>query len=162
MIPFNEGVTKVLDIKKSYKELHEGKYALIELYCDNPECCCNGGLIQVLNIDDDGSFRNPDSILALINFSWGNKPNKSWKICLHDESPKTSIAKILLKCFKTELKKDKSYANSLVRHYQMIKGQAKYISNEQSASSSKDIKIRRNEPCPCGSGKKYKNCCLNK
>lgn len=22
-------------------------------------------------------------------------------------------------------------------------------------------KIKRNEPCPCGSGKKYKNCCLN-
>lgn len=24
------------------------------------------------------------------------------------------------------------------------------------------IKIGRNEPCPCGSGKKYKKCCLNK
>lgn len=23
-------------------------------------------------------------------------------------------------------------------------------------------KIGRNEPCPCGSGKKYKNCCLSK
>ena len=23
-------------------------------------------------------------------------------------------------------------------------------------------KIQRNAPCPCGSGKKYKNCCLNK
>jgi hypothetical protein len=26
----------------------------------------------------------------------------------------------------------------------------------------KDKKIGRNEPCPCGSGKKYKHCCLNK
>jgi preprotein translocase subunit SecA len=23
----------------------------------------------------------------------------------------------------------------------------------------KDVKIGRNDPCPCGSGKKYKNCC---
>lgn len=23
-------------------------------------------------------------------------------------------------------------------------------------------KIGRNDPCPCGSGKKYKYCCLNK
>ncbi|MGY3854340.1 SEC-C metal-binding domain-containing protein [Aeromonas veronii] len=23
------------------------------------------------------------------------------------------------------------------------------------------IKIGRNEPCPCGSGKKYKPCCLH-
>jgi len=26
----------------------------------------------------------------------------------------------------------------------------------------KDKKIGRNEPCPCGSGKKYKQCCINK
>ena len=26
----------------------------------------------------------------------------------------------------------------------------------------KVVKIGRNEPCPCGSGKKYKNCCLGK
>lgn len=23
-------------------------------------------------------------------------------------------------------------------------------------------KVGRNEPCPCGSGKKFKNCCMNK
>lgn len=27
---------------------------------------------------------------------------------------------------------------------------------------AKSTKIGRNEPCPCGSGKKYKKCCLNK
>ena len=26
----------------------------------------------------------------------------------------------------------------------------------------KEDKIGRNDPCPCGSGKKYKKCCLNK
>lgn len=26
----------------------------------------------------------------------------------------------------------------------------------------KDKKIGRNDPCPCGSGKKYKQCCINK
>ncbi len=26
----------------------------------------------------------------------------------------------------------------------------------------KENKVGRNEPCPCGSGKKYKKCCLNK
>jgi len=25
-----------------------------------------------------------------------------------------------------------------------------------------DQKVGRNDPCPCGSGKKYKQCCLNK
>jgi preprotein translocase subunit SecA len=26
----------------------------------------------------------------------------------------------------------------------------------------KDPKIGRNDPCPCGSGRKYKQCCMNK
>ena len=26
----------------------------------------------------------------------------------------------------------------------------------------KENKTGRNEPCPCGSGKKYKRCCLNR
>ena len=26
----------------------------------------------------------------------------------------------------------------------------------------KVVKIGRNEPCPCGSGKKYKRCCIDK
>ena len=25
-----------------------------------------------------------------------------------------------------------------------------------------DAKVKRNDPCPCGSGKKYKKCCLLK
>ena len=30
------------------------------------------------------------------------------------------------------------------------------------APMQKKIKVGRNDPCPCGSGKKYKNCCLDK
>jgi hypothetical protein len=30
------------------------------------------------------------------------------------------------------------------------------------ASLATEVKIGRNDPCPCGSGKKYKKCCLNK
>ncbi len=35
---------------------------------------------------------------------------------------------------------------------------SKSVSAEKSASRSGD-KVGRNDPCPCGSGKKYKNCC---
>lgn len=33
---------------------------------------------------------------------------------------------------------------------------------EQEENEKKKKKVGRNDPCPCGSGKKYKNCCLNK
>jgi hypothetical protein len=34
--------------------------------------------------------------------------------------------------------------------------------SEKTKTQISNIKIGRNDPCPCGSGKKYKNCCLNK
>jgi preprotein translocase subunit SecA len=48
-----------------------------------------------------------------------------------------------------------------------IKGDAQSATNNRSNKSKTkqntfvrdDKKIRRNDPCPCGSGKKYKNCC---
>ena len=37
------------------------------------------------------------------------------------------------------------------------------IAEEQSQhESSSKRKVGRNDPCPCGSGKKYKKCCLKK
>ena len=30
------------------------------------------------------------------------------------------------------------------------------------AARRKKAKVGRNDPCPCGSGKKYKNCCMRK
>jgi hypothetical protein len=36
----------------------------------------------------------------------------------------------------------------------------KFLPNHYEKTSVKEKKTGRNEPCPCGSGKKYKNCCL--
>ena len=33
---------------------------------------------------------------------------------------------------------------------------------KQETFRRESVKVGRNEPCPCGSGKKYKNCCVNK
>lgn len=34
-----------------------------------------------------------------------------------------------------------------------------YLEQKQSGTIRKEKKIGRNDPCPCGSGKKYKKCC---
>lgn len=43
-----------------------------------------------------------------------------------------------------------------------MKALEKYIEKEMRASKEQQPKIGRNDKCPCGSGKKYKVCCLNK
>lgn len=39
-------------------------------------------------------------------------------------------------------------------------GSPKVLSFRKTRPIVKDYKIRRNDECPCGSGKKYKKCCL--
>ena len=39
---------------------------------------------------------------------------------------------------------------------------ALYLEQKKSGTVIVGKKIGRNDPCPCGSGKKYKQCCLNK
>ena len=39
------------------------------------------------------------------------------------------------------------------------KGNANYGDGGSKAQAKSDKKVGRNDPCPCGSGKKYKNCC---
>ncbi|MEI5992985.1 preprotein translocase subunit SecA [Candidatus Enterococcus mansonii] len=58
----------------------------------------------------------------------------------------------------------KSEIRQNVQREQVAQGQASHPSDEEESTSEKqkpihvDEKIGRNDPCPCGSGKKYKNC----
>lgn len=47
-----------------------------------------------------------------------------------------------------------------IERKQVAKGEAVVDNNKTKKASPKQVnKIGRNEPCPCGSGKKYKQCC---
>lgn len=55
---------------------------------------------------------------------------------------------------------DKEYKKSLewlVKH--SSKKDLKRMFEEPKEPYVRDVKIGRNDPCPCGSGKKYKKCC---
>jgi uncharacterized protein len=54
----------------------------------------------------------------------------------------------------------KFYAYTLPR-FKLLAKQIRDDKNIHSSVPVKSIKIGRNSPCPCGSGKKYKNCCLS-
>ncbi|MBN2592401.1 MAG: SEC-C domain-containing protein [Sedimentisphaerales bacterium] len=57
--------------------------------------------------------------------------------------------------------------NELTQHFEMVVNQY-YLTNEEKPVTPKvtikeqdasNFKVGRNDPCPCGSGKKYKKCC---
>ncbi len=47
----------------------------------------------------------------------------------------------------------------LYPQYKQKEGKLQWDSDEAGSYRRKEKKIGRNDPCPCGSGKKYKNCC---
>jgi uncharacterized protein len=54
-------------------------------------------------------------------------------------------------------------ANSIIpmmREKRQPEGSGNNLKVQNTSTSSQ--KIGRNSPCPCGSGRKYKQCCLNK
>ncbi len=70
---------------------------------------------------------------------------------------KTEIIKIL---FTIQLKDEAAEQAELERmKEQMEASNEQMILNNQDPVTATEKKIARNEPCPCGSGKKYKQCC---
>ncbi|MFX0148023.1 MAG: anaerobic sulfatase maturase, partial [Candidatus Hodarchaeota archaeon] len=54
----------------------------------------------------------------------------------------------------------KRFYKHTLPYFKIIANQIKESKTTNISISNKSKKISRNKPCPCGSGKKYKNCCL--
>jgi uncharacterized protein YecA (UPF0149 family) len=57
---------------------------------------------------------------------------------------------------------DAEFADTIVRDKPISVWPIAQSSNQSSQSSGQPTRTGRNDPCPCGSGKKYKKCCLLK
>ena len=72
---------------------------------------------------------------------------------LYDELLNTIDKNITMFLLKSEIRQN-------IERKQVAKGQAVNDNNKTKKATPKKVeKIGRNSLCPCGSGKKYKNCC---
>ena len=66
----------------------------------------------------------------------------------------------LIKHYKSEYLKNKIYSSATILFCSNAFSQIfDYISEPKAQAPATTEKVGRNDPCPCGSGKKYKNCC---
>jgi uncharacterized protein len=100
------------------------------------------GWLQLVNDEDKGGWLIPMMMLYHE----------------HDEDPETRP-----KAISSEQREDVivHMAAGLVRAFQYFRSQREAHSDTTFATerSRQTTKVGRNEPCPCGSGKKYKKCC---
>lgn len=54
----------------------------------------------------------------------------------------------------------KDFEDSVITGDQLVQLRALY-NRKSKQLVRKHAKVGRNDPCPCGSGKKFKNCCMN-
>jgi hypothetical protein len=147
-----------------FGEHHEGlakgdTYVVFEYYCDNPECDCQNLLAEVLKLDTNE--KHIKKSLALINYGWSSEEKKCYPV-LSEDSPKDRLAYYLLDVYKKFIHHP-NYIERVQDHYARVKKLAyeKQIQNQHQGKQTTS-KIGRNEPCICGSGKKYKKCCMNR
>jgi len=147
-------------------ELAGDLFILMELFCDEPKCDCRRVMINVLS-------ENRRQLVAIINFGWEKEIfYTNWfgsydKEILHDLkgpsinilSPLTDITVNIFERVKMVFQDD-FYVKRLIDHYTMFREHIENLATESTVSIPKIP--GRNELCPCGSGKKYKHCCISK
>ena len=137
-----------------HEELADDKeYVIFEHYCVNPTCDCKSLVAEIQEIGSN--HKATGKSVAMIEYDWSSNTTRCDPVLL-DESPKDQIALDLLTVYKKHIHNDE-YLSRIKNQYAKIKA---FALQKQPARNTKK-NTGRNDPCPCGSNKKYKKCCLN-
>lgn len=133
--------------------LEGGKYMICDQYCLLPKCSCTDTILSVLSMDSVG--RTEDELFSVsLNYRkkrWKQSEPPSFPLSV--EELKSAIERQIPDIYEMlparHSKLKAIYANCKKKHFAV-------------AQPLQVSKVGRNEPCPCGSGRKYKKCCLGK
>jgi len=122
--------------------------------------------------------KRPDHFLACISFGFDRDDEMAGPF-LDPLNPQSRYAEQLFGLVEDVILSDSRYVARLERHYEMVKQAAsdprhpayrrlqKVLEDDAAAfplprHASRTKRAGRDAPCPCGSGKKYKHCCMQK
>lgn len=142
------------DIEKlcfSYK----GKdYLIDDQYCMNPACKCNEAILTFIELQQEKETSNGGPFAIRLKLH-----NNRYETLKQNKRSK----KELLSIVDFFIKNNKDTIKLISDRYKEMKEKGREIlfQNKEKGSTQENaaIKIGRNDPCPCGSGKKYKKCC---
>ncbi len=147
---------------RNHDILPDAKYMFIPFYCTDPQCDCNSSAFQMIELDHNGN--ETQHIIALMDYTW-NETISETNPTLGPQFLDSKLAKAGLEEFKKLLTNDSNTITYIQDGYDCTRKAFKenYYEYEQiNAPFRNHNKIGRNDPCVCGSGKKYKKCCLDK
>ena len=144
-------------------ELDSVRYFCMDMYCVNRSCHCSTVHLSV--ISDDKSWSGKDDFLLAIDLKTGNYKVEAQKGRAKDLNPANVAHEIFQVVELKELEERYHRMRKWYKSYfEQIQTQGKLTNSLYSKPSAPVLAkapVGRNDPCPCGSGKKYKKCCLN-
>ena len=165
--------TRVITVLENDLGIPPSEYGIVELYCNDKNCDCRRVLLNVT------TSHNMETV-AVISFGWesieyykkwmkmgGDRKLSSEELFMLEElkgpsldfsSPPNEYSIYMLEMIKDYILTDEEYVNRIKEHYKLFRRKVEEIHTGRAISK----KIGRNDPCPCGSGKKHKKCCLGK
>jgi len=124
---------------------------IFDQYCLKPNCSCTDSYLNIIAVDEQGKNEKELCVISV------NYKKEKWEIV------ESSSADFDLKTLKTAIEQQEQgiYSKLKKRHLRL---KAIYAYNKKKhyipKQESQLPKVGRNDPCPCGSGKKYKKCCF--
>jgi len=125
------------------------------LFCPDPKCDCRSVHLWAVRVKPEGSRRAEASFLVTRSLDGG-----AFEVTnCHDCTP--ARARAVAQAWWDGLDEPERH---FARQYDEVRGVAdRCLRQVRSDTRSKPRrKVGRNGPCPCGSGRKYKACCLGK
>jgi hypothetical protein len=136
--------------RKFFLESSEGSILLDEQYCLRRGCDCDSVAVSFVPLDEEGKQSGKSAMLEI--------GYRSGKVTSSENGSLTQTPHQLFKIF-LEMYPDllKRFSK---RHKQLTELYRTYRKSQPKAEIRAQQKAGRNDPCPCGSGKKFKKCCM--
>jgi len=125
-----------------------------DMYCLSPGCPCETLLIAFYQVDGKGNLQEVGTVAVDLG---------KWQV--EEVHPKMGDQKKLRLLWKL-LQKKPDLKETIRKRRRELRTIGREISRMGSKEEAQEPlsrpRVGRNDPCPCGSGKKYKKCCLDK
>lgn len=153
LLPPEQWETYWTILGEAHEELENDKeYVIFEHYCINPRCDCQKLVAAIYELGPDGEPHGKS--VAVIDYDWSSS-QISCLPALSKKSPKNKLALNVLTAYKKHIHEDE-YQYRIRNQYTKVKE----ATLKKTSAAKPDKNIGRNNPCSCGSNKKYKKCCL--
>jgi len=144
-----------------YSTPNDEMWTVDEQYCVQFGCRCNATVLSFIKLEDsDGNRPAATRDHPTIRYDYGSRATSTVDRGPAGSPDTRSLMRELRKQipdFDIQLELRHAILRALYRRSELAALEARL-----EASQNQAPKIGRNAPCPCGSGRKFKQCCLNK